>query len=115
MAADQVVTIDESNFQGLVEQSDVPVLVDFWAPWCGPCHAVAPAIDRLAFRYDGQMRVGKINVDDSPALAARFGIMSSPTIALFHDGRIVERVVGAVPEDHLAELADRHLTVDAGR
>jgi thioredoxin 1 len=115
MASDQVLTIDETNFEAVVTHSDSPVLVDFWAPWCGPCHAVAPTVERIAARYVGQLRVGKINVDDNGGLAGRFGIMSIPTIALFQGGELVDQVVGAVPEARLAELIERHLTAGAGR
>lgn len=115
MATSDVITFDNSNFQDLVLNSDKPVLVDFWASWCGPCHAIAPTIERLAGRFADQVRVGKVNVDDNADLAGRFGVMSIPTVALFQGGQLVDRVVGAVPEGRLVDLIERSLPTGASR
>jgi thioredoxin 1 len=97
------VTLTRENFPGEVLESGQPVLVDFWASWCGPCIAVAPSIEELAEEFDGVARVGKVNVDEQPGLAASYGIRSIPTLVLFSNGRPVEQIVGAVPKRVLAE------------
>ena len=97
-----VVHLDETNFEREVLQSERPVLVDFWAPWCGPCRAVGPSIEELADEFAGRAKVAKVNVDDAPALAARFGVVSIPTIAYFKDGKLVDTLMGAVPKALMA-------------
>ena len=97
------VTLTQDNFRDEVLESGQPVLVDFWASWCGPCIAVAPAIEELAEEFDGLARVGKVNVDEQPALAASYGIRSIPTLMIFRNGQAVEQIVGAVPKRVLAE------------
>ncbi len=96
-------TFTESGFQHDVLDSTQPVLVDFWADWCGPCHVMTPVIDELATAFDGQVTVGKVNVDDEPALAAQYGIRSIPTLLVFKDGQLVDQAVGVVPKQVLAE------------
>ena len=95
------IDITTANFQGEVVESDVPVLVDFWAEWCGPCRQVAPVIDEIAAEYGGRLKVGKVDIDAEPGLAGQFRVMSIPTIALFKDGQLVERTTGAKPKGNL--------------
>ncbi len=101
--------LTDANFETEVLQSPVPYLVDFWAPWCGPCRMVAPVIDEIAEEYNGKMKVGKVNVDEAPQIAAKYNIMSIPTIALFKGGESVETIVGAVPKEHLLSAIMPHL------
>lgn len=88
-------TFTDDNFQNEVLKSDVPVLVDFWAPWCGPCRMVGPVLEKMASDHADKLRVAKVNVDENQALAARFGIMSIPTVILFEDGKVKAQIVGA--------------------
>ena len=89
-----------------VESADLPVLADFWATWCMPCHAVAPIVEELAGEYDGRIKVGKLNVDENPMTAAKYGIRSIPTVLLLKNGEVAETVVGAVPERTLQPKID---------
>lgn len=109
MASQDVMILDSKSFDQEVARKDGgPILVDFWAEWCGPCRLMAPILDKLAIRFKGRARVGKVDVDENQNLAAKFGIMSIPTMFLFKDGQIVERVVGTTSEDNLAKMIDRH-------
>lgn len=101
--------LTNANFDAEVVKSEIPVLVDFWAPWCGPCRMVAPIVDSLATKYAGRVKVGKVNVDDAGDLAGKFGIRSIPTLMIFKGGQQVDVVVGAVPEADLAARLDRAL------
>ncbi len=95
MASNDVVTLKDSTFDQEVLKSDTPVLVDFWAVWCGPCKAIAPVVDDLATRYKGKLKVGKMDVDDQQAIAQQYGIRSIPTLLVFKGGRVVDTIVGA--------------------
>ena len=98
MASDKVLTLTDDNFEAEVLSSDTPVLVDFWAVWCGPCRAVAPIIDELAETYDGRVKIGKMNVDENRQTPGQFRITSIPTLLLFKDGKVVNQIVGARPK-----------------
>ena len=102
--AKQPLTITVENFKQLILESDKPALVDFWAPWCGPCRMVGPIIEELAEELDGDVIVGKVNVDDERDLAAAYGVMSIPTIILFKDGDEADRVIGAKSKEALLEF-----------
>lgn len=107
--AGNVLEFDDSNFQTEVLDSSEPVLVDFWAPWCGPCKMLAPTIDELADDYSGKVRVGKVNTDESRQVAINHQISAIPTVILFKGGQVVERVSGLQPKQQLAALLDKHL------
>jgi len=104
-----VMTITSDNFQKEVLNSDKPVLLDFWAVWCGPCRMVAPTIDKLSESYAGRAVVGKINVDEESALAEQFKVMSIPTIYILKNGQVAERLIGARPYAELAAALEKHL------
>ncbi|GIX48002.1 MAG: thioredoxin [Candidatus Tectimicrobiota bacterium] len=102
----QPVTLTADNFDAEVLQSPLPVLVDFWAPWCGPCRMVAPVVEELAATYAGRLKVGKLNVDDHPEVAQRYGISGIPALFFFHKGEVVDTVIGAVPKSVLQKHAE---------
>ena len=101
-----VVHLTEVTFDEAVTGSDGPMVVDFWAPWCGPCRAIAPVLDQLAQERVGQATIAKVNVDEAPALAARFGIRAIPALMFFKDGAAVDTVVGAVPKSEIVKRLD---------
>lgn len=99
--SDKVTHLKDAEFDEAVLKSDVPVLVDFWAPWCGPCHIIAPIVEQLADDYEGKVKVSKLNVDENPQTAAKYGIRSIPTLLVFKDGKVLDQVIGAVSKDEL--------------
>ncbi|MFZ5815141.1 MAG: thioredoxin [Bacillota bacterium] len=109
MASDKVLTFSSANWEAEVERASTPVLVDFWAVWCGPCRMIAPIVDELANEYAGKLKVGKLNVDENNAVAAKYGVMSIPTLLIFKNGQPVERIVGFQPKKELAAKIDRAL------
>jgi thioredoxin len=106
MSSANVVHVTDSNFESEVLKSSTPVLVDFWAPWCGPCKAIAPIVDELAGEYSGRLKVVKINVDDNPQTPARYGVRGIPNLIIVRDGQVKEQIVGAVPKGHLVRAVD---------
>jgi len=109
MAAAETMKLTDATFDKEVLKSDKPVLIDFWAPWCGPCRMVAPIIDALAGGYDGKAKIAKVNVDENPQISQRFRIRSIPTLMIFKGGELKETAVGAYPKAALAQLLDRHV------
>ncbi len=107
--SENTATLTDGNFDDSVIKSTVPVLVDFWAEWCGPCRMIAPTVEELATDYDGKVTIGKLNVDDNPNTATQFGVRSIPTLLLFKGGEVVESVVGLTDKTRLQALLDKHL------
>ena len=101
--------VTDSTFEEEVLKSDLPVLVDFWAPWCGPCLMIAPILEELVQEYDGRIKVVKLNVDVNPVTAAKYGIFSIPSVLLFKGGQVATQIVGAVPKKHFVEKLDAFL------
>jgi thioredoxin 1 len=101
----------KDSFQKDVMEAKIPVLVDFWAPWCGPCRAVGPVVEELAEAYEGKIGFFKINVDDNPVLAANYGVMSIPTLIVFKDGKVAQKLIGYHPKEELQRLLDGVMAV----
>jgi thioredoxin 1 len=101
--------VTDSSFKEEVLDSEIPVLVDFWAPWCGPCRMVAPVVDEISEQYAGQVKVVKLNTDENPNIASQYGIRSIPTLMIFKGGQRVDMVVGAVPKTTLANTLEKYL------
>ncbi|PIQ84607.1 MAG: thioredoxin [Candidatus Omnitrophica bacterium CG11_big_fil_rev_8_21_14_0_20_63_9] len=107
--AGAAVEFTESNFEQEVLNASTPVLVDLWAAWCGPCRVIAPMVEELAGTYQGKVKIGKVNVDDHPQIAAQYRIMNIPTLLLFKGGQEVDRIVGVVPKEELSRRIERVL------
>ena len=103
------INTNDANFKEVVLKSDLPVLIDFWAEWCMPCHMVAPTVKTIAKKYKGKLKVCKVNVDEAPKTSSEYGIMSIPTLAIFKGGKVVDKIVGVVPESELAPKIDRNI------
>jgi thioredoxin 1 len=102
-----VQAVSDDTFQQEVLQASTPVLIDFWAPWCGPCRAIGPVVEEIAGEYGGRLKVVKMNVDDNPRTPAQFGVRGIPNLILFKGGEVKEQIVGAVPKAHLVKAIDR--------
>jgi len=107
------IELTDTNFKPEVLQSQVPVLVDFWAPWCGPCRIIEAAVEQIAREYEGRLKVGKLNVDEAQSVAADYGILNLPTLAIFKKGKVVDRIIGAVPKHQLDLRIRPHLDSDS--
>ena len=107
--SEQITTLTDATFDEVVGASDKPILVDFWAEWCGPCKAIAPTVDALAAKYAGQLKVTKVNVDQNGATPSRYGIRGIPALLLFKGGKVADQIVGYVPQDVIEEKVQRLL------
>ncbi len=103
------VQLTEGSWEEEVLNSDIPVLVDFWAPWCGPCRMVAPIVSEIADEYKDRLKVGKLNTDEEPGIAVKYGIMSIPTLMIFKNGEVAEQIIGAVPKEYFIEKLNKVL------
>jgi thioredoxin 1 len=113
MAGKNVVTLSDSSFDTEVLQSATPVMVDFWAEWCGPCKMLGPTIDQLADEYQGKVKIAKLNVDDNSSTASRFGIRGIPALLIFQGGQVKEQLVGALPKANISKALDKYVGVAA--
>jgi len=104
-----VLEVTDKNFESEVLKSDLPVLVDFWAEWCGPCKMISPIVNEISEELSGKLKVAKVNVDDAQDLAGNYQVMSIPTLLLFKGGEAVEQIVGAVPKDQILEKVNTHI------
>ncbi len=109
MAHPDILTLDDRDFDEKIRAIEGPVLVDFWAAWCGPCRAIAPALEELASEMKGRATIAKVDVDANAMLASRYGIQSIPTLIVFRDGKVAEQALGALPKDHIRRLLEKHV------
>jgi thioredoxin 1 len=109
MAANGIIELSDTNFDTEVIKSETPVLVDFWAPWCGPCRAIAPIVEEISSSYEGKLKVGKLNVDENQQTTMKFGIRSIPTLIVFKGGKAVEQIIGAVPRGEIERIVGKAL------
>lgn len=109
MASDKITHLTTDTFKSAVASATTPVLVDFWAPWCGPCKAIAPILDELATEFDGKVKITKVNIDENDAVAAEYNIRAIPTMLLFKDGKVVEQLVGMMPKAALKAKLTSHV------
>jgi len=105
----KTIDLNENNFEQEVLKANMPVLVDFWAVWCGPCKMIAPIVDELAVEYEGKLKIGKVDVDNQQQIAMKYGIRSIPTLLIFKDGKVAEQIVGAAPKKTLIDKLSKHL------
>jgi len=103
------IKLTDVNFKEEVLDSELPCLVDFWAEWCGPCYIVAPAVEQISKEYEGKLKVCKLNVDEAPKTASSYGIMSIPTLAIFKKGKVVDKIIGAIPKSELEATIKKHI------
>jgi thioredoxin 1 len=109
MASDNIANVTDASFENDVLKSKEPVLIDFWAPWCGPCRAIGPVVEQLAKEYEGKVRMVKVNIDDNPRVPTQYDVRSIPTLLLFKDGKVLGQIVGAVPKPKIEELVKKAL------
>jgi thioredoxin 1 len=109
MASENVTHVTDASFEQEVLKSPTPVLIDFWAPWCGPCRAIAPMVDELATEYAGRLKVVKINVDDNPQTPSQYGVRGIPNLIIIKAGQVKDQIIGAVPKQHLVRAVDSAL------
>ncbi|MBT8360256.1 MAG: thioredoxin [Deltaproteobacteria bacterium] len=108
MASEKVLQVNDADFDATIKSAQ-PTLVDFWAPWCGPCKAIGPVVEELSDEYEGKVTIAKMNVDDNPVTPGKFGIRAIPTLIIFKDGEVVDQITGAVGKSQLIELIDKAL------
>ena len=109
MASNGIIDLSDANFETEVIKSETPVLVDFWAPWCGPCRAIATSVEEISASYEGRLKVGKLNVDENQQTTMKFGIRSIPTLIVFKGGQAVEQIIGAVPKGEIEKAVGKAL------